>query len=254
MKFIKKMLCSFALTFTLVLPTTQTNNAYASGFPTIDVANLTQNLVEYLNLIEQLGVELDHYENYILELKNIEVPGLAIYKKIQRIKEDYEARLKRYNEHIGNYNSLKEILDSLVFVENELEASCANYNTYDCKDIDLKIYNAKKLRIMDDLKAMYTQSIKNMNEDDRSNSQKRMERIKNLFDSVSENSTQGEVNKIMTEIMLLQTELTNEQIEQINARTRFETLSEWQRIRQQDLERMHDIGSHYDEKTRNEGR
>jgi hypothetical protein len=236
------------------LPTTQTNNAYASGLPTVDLANLTQNLVEYLTVIEDVGIQLDHYENYIMELKNIEVPGLSIYKKIQQIKEDYEERLKRYNEHIGNYNSLKDILDSLVFVENELEASCANYNTYNCKDIDLKIYNAKKLRIMDDLRAMYTQTLKNTNEDDKKNSEKRMQRIKGLFDSVSENSTQGEVNKVMTEIMLLQTELANEQLEQINARIRFETLSEWQQIRQKDLERMHDIGSHYDEKTRNEGR
>lgn len=254
MKLLKKTLCSLALTFTLILPTTQTNNAYASGLPTVDLANLTQNLVEYLTVIEDVGIQLDHYENYIMELKNIEVPGLSIYKKIQQIKEDYEERLKRYNEHIGNYNSLKDILDSLVFVENELEASCANYNTYNCKDIDLKIYNAKKLRIMDDLRAMYTQTLKNTNEDDRKNSEKRMQRIQGLFDSVSENSTQGEVNKVMTEIMLLQTELANEQLEQINARIRFETLSEWQQIRQKDLERMHDIGSHYDEKTRNEGR
>lgn len=254
MKLLKKTLCNLALTFTLILPTTQTNNAYASGLPTVDLANLTQNLVEYLTVIEDVGIQLDHYENYIMELKNIEVPGLSIYKKIQQIKEDYEERLKRYNEHIGNYNSLKDILDSLVFVENELEASCANYNTYNCKDIDLKIYNAKKLRIMDDLRAMYTQTLKNTNEDDRKNSEKRMQRIKGLFDSVSENSTQGEVNKVMTEIMLLQTELANEQLEQINARIRFETLSEWQQIRQKDLERMHDIGSHYDEKTRNEGR
>jgi hypothetical protein len=254
MKLLKKTLCSLALTFTLILPTTQTNNAYASGLPTVDLANLTQNLVEYLTVIEDVGIQLDHYENYIMELKNIEVPGLSIYKKIQQIKEDYEERLKRYNEHIGNYNSLKDILDSLVFVENELEASCANYNTYNCKDIDLKIYNAKKLRIMDDLRAMYTQTLKNTNEDDKKNSEKRMQRIKGLFDSVSENSTQGEVNKVMTEIMLLQTELANEQLEQINARIRFETLSEWQQIRQKDLERMHDIGSHYDEKTRNEGR
>lgn len=254
MKLLKKTLCNLALTFTLILPTTQTNNAYASGLPTVDLANLTQNLVEYLTVIEDVGIQLDHYENYIMELKNIEVPGLSIYKKIQQIKEDYEERLKRYNEHIGNYNSLKDILDSLVFVENELEASCANYNTYNCKDIDLKIYNAKKLRIMDDLRAMYTQTLKNTNEDDKKNSEKRMQRIKGLFDSVSENSTQGEVNKVMTEIMLLQTELANEQLEQINARIRFETLSEWQQIRQKDLERMHDIGSHYDEKTRNEGR
>ena len=254
MKLLKKTLCSLALTFTLILPTTQTNNAYASGLPTVDLANLTQNLVEYLTVIEDVGIQLDHYENYIMELKNIEVPGLSIYKKIQQIKEDYEERLKRYNEHIGNYNSLKDILDSLVFVENELEASCANYNTYNCKDIDLKIYNAKKLRIMDDLKAMYTQTLDNINKDDRKNSEKRMQRIQGLFDSVSENSTQGEVNKVMTEIMLLQTELANEQLEQINARIRFETLSEWQQIRQKDLERMHDIGSHYDEKTRNEGR
>lgn len=254
MKLLKKTLCSLAFTFTLILPTTQTNNAYASGLPTVDLANLTQNLVEYLTVIEDVGIQLDHYENYIMELKNIEVPGLSIYKKIQQIKEDYEERLKRYNEHIGNYNSLKDILDSLVFVENELEASCANYNTYNCKDIDLKIYNAKKLRIMDDLRAMYTQTLKNTNEDDRKNSEKRMQRIKGLFDSVSENSTQGEVNKVMTEIMLLQTELANEQLEQINARIRFQTLSEWQQIRQKDLERMHDIGSHYDEKTRNEGR
>lgn len=254
MKLLKKMLCSLALTITLILPTTQTNNAYASGLPTVDLANLTQKLVEYLTVIEEVGIQLDHYENYIMELKNIEVPGLSIYKKIQQIKEDYEERLKRYNEHIGNYNSLKDILDSLVFVENELEASCANYNTYNCKDIDLKIYNAKKLRIMDDIKAMYTQTLKNTNEDDRKNSEKRMQRIQGLFDSVSENSTQGEVNKVMTEIMLLQTELANEQLEQINARIRFETLSEWQQIRQKDLERMHDIGSHYDKKTRNEGR
>lgn len=254
MKLLKKTLCSLAFTFTLILPTTQTNNAYASGLPTVDLANLTQNLVEYLTVIEDVGIQLDHYENYIMELKNIEVPGLSIYKKIQQIKEDYEERLKRYNEHIGNYNSLKDILDSLVFVENELEASCANYNTYNCKDIDLKIYNAKKLRIMDDLKAMYTQTLDNINKDDRKNSEKRMQRIQGLFDSVSENSTQGEVNKVMTEIMLLQTELANEQLEQINARIRFETLSEWQQIRQKDLERMHDIGSHYDEKTRNEGR
>ena len=107
---------------------------------------------------------------------------------------------------------------------------------------------------MDDLKAMYTQTLDNINKDDRKNSEKRMQRIQGLFDSVSENSTQGEVNKVMTEIMLLQTELANEQLEQINARIRFETLSEWQQIRQKDLERMHDIGSHYDEKTRNEGR
>lgn len=254
MKLLKKTLCSLALTFTLILPTTQTNNAYASGLPTVDLANLTQNLVEYLTVIEDVGIQLDKYEKYVMELKNIEIPGLAVYKKIQQIKEDYEARLKRYNEHIGNYNSLKEILDSLVFVENELEANCANYNTYNCKDVDLKIYNAKKLRIMDDLRAMYTQTLKNTNEDDRKNSEKRMQRIKGLFDSVSENSTQGEVNKVMTEIMLLQTELANEQLEQLNARTRFETLSEWHRIRQQDLERMHDIGSHYDEKTRNSGR
>lgn len=254
MKLLKKMLCSLALTITLILPTTQTNNAYASGLPTVDLANLTQKLVEYLTVIEEVGIQLDHYENYIMELKNIEVPGLSIYKKIQQIKEDYEERLKRYNEHIGNYNSLKDILDSLVFVENELEASCANYNTYNCKDIDLKIYNAKKLRIMDDIKALYTQTLNNMNKDDRKKTEERAQRLEGLLKSVNDNTTQGELNKVMAEIMLLQTQLANEQLEQINARTRFETLAEWQQIRQKDLERMHDIGSHYDEKTRNEGR
>ena len=96
MKLLKKMLCSLALTITLILPTTQTNNAYASGLPTVDLANLTQKLVEYLTVIEEVGIQLDHYENYIMELKNIEVPGLSIYKKIQQIKEDYEARLRTY--------------------------------------------------------------------------------------------------------------------------------------------------------------
>lgn len=56
--------------------------AYSSGFPTIDIAQVTQQLINYLQMIESFEVELNQQLNQIEHLQQIEVPGIAEYKRL----------------------------------------------------------------------------------------------------------------------------------------------------------------------------
>lgn len=59
--------------------------AYSSGFPTIDVAQVTQQLMAYLKMIDDFEVQLNQQLNQIEHLQQIEVPGMAEYKRLQEL-------------------------------------------------------------------------------------------------------------------------------------------------------------------------
>ena len=64
--------------------------AYSSGFPTIDIAQVTQQLINYLQMIESCEVELNQQLNQIEHLQQIEVPGIAEYKRLQELIYKYQ--------------------------------------------------------------------------------------------------------------------------------------------------------------------
>ena len=59
--------------------------AYSSGFPTIDVAQVTQQLMAYLKMIDDFEVQLNQQLNQIEHLQQIEVPGMAEYKRLKNL-------------------------------------------------------------------------------------------------------------------------------------------------------------------------
>lgn len=121
-----------------------TSTAFASGVPTIDIANLTQNLINYLDMIQQTRQQIDQTLNQIEQLKRLEVPGLAEINRLKNEIENYKNLANRYNDLVGKYNTLSKLWDELDLIEKQ--KTCGANQT--CSKSDMLAMNTKKIEII----------------------------------------------------------------------------------------------------------
>ena len=120
--------------------------AYSSGFPTIDVAQVTQQLMNYLQMIDDFEVQLNQQLNQIEHLQQIEVPGMAEYKRLQELIYQYQETAQRYNTIAKKYNSLNKFLKQFEDIDFVLQNNCSQ--GYQCSAEDLEILNTKKIQLI----------------------------------------------------------------------------------------------------------
>ena len=198
--------------------------AYSSGFPTIDVAQVTQQLIAYLKMID-----------------DFEVPGMAEYKRLQELIYQYQETAQRYNTVAKKYNSLNKFLKQFEDIDFVLQNNCSQ--GYQCSAEDLKLLNTKKIEL-----------IKNMNEVINSsweNTQKEQQAIQEdlkTFNQTSAKSaqTQGEIDQKMISLLVL----LNKQIAELRQAqaNRNETEATLQKYRSYDenSEKLRRIGTNHD--------
>ena len=172
--------------------------AYSSGFPTIDVAQVTQQLMAYLKAIDDFEVQLNQQLNQIEHLQQIEVPGMAEYKRLQELIYQYQETAQRYNTIAQKYNSLNKFLKQFEDIDFVLQNNCSQ--GYQCSAEDIEILNTKKIQL-----------IKNMDEVINSsweNTQKEQQAIKDDLETFNQTSaksakTQGEIDQKMISLLVL---------------------------------------------------
>ena len=193
----------FTLSFSISTPT------HASGIPTIDVASLTQTLINYLEMIEQTHTMLDSYANEIEQLRRIEVPGMDIINRINRDIQAYRSLAHRYNALATRYNSLKEFIDDLEYVESKISILCATGHT--CTDDELRELNTQKLNISQNIISLLRSELEMYNSTDGQKSQfeqdidESKERIENISTNFSNDTTEAQLNARMFEMLTVLT-------------------------------------------------
>ena len=85
---------------------TSVNVANASGFPTVDIANLVQQLMNYLNYMQQLQEQIQHTKNQIENLKEISVPSIDSLKNISYLSQSLQDMYDLWNKYANEYNEL----------------------------------------------------------------------------------------------------------------------------------------------------
>ena len=172
--------------------------AYSSGFPTIDVAQVTQQLMNYLQMIDDFEVQLNQQLNQIEHLQQIEVPGMAEYKRLQELIYQYQETAQRYNTIAKKYNSLNKFLKQFEDIEFILQNNCSQ--GYQCSAEDLKILNNKKIELIQNMDEQINASLKNTEVE-----KQILELDKQAFDATNDKSatTQGEIDQKMIALLTL---------------------------------------------------
>lgn len=172
--------------------------AYSSGFPTIDVAQVTQQLMNYLQMIDDFEVQLNQQLNQIEHLQQIEVPGMAEYKRLQELIYQYQETAQRYNTIAKKYNSLNKFLKQFEDIEFILQNNCSQ--GYQCSAEDIKILNNKKIELIQNMDEQINASLKNTEVE-----KQILELDKQAFDATNDKSatTQGEIDQKMIALLTL---------------------------------------------------
>lgn len=172
--------------------------AYSSGFPTIDIAQVTQQLINYLQMIESFEVELNQQLNQIEHLQQIEVPGIAEYKRLQELIYKYQETAQRYNTIAKKYNSLNKFLKQFEDIDFILQNNCSQ--GYRCSAEDLKVLNEKKIQLIKNMDDVINSSWEN--------TQKEQQAINDDLETFNQTSaksakTQGEIDQKMISLLVL---------------------------------------------------
>lgn len=172
--------------------------AYSSGFPTIDVAQVTQQLMNYLQMIDDFEVQLNQQLNQIEHLQQIEVPGMAEYKRLQELIYQYQETAQRYNTIAKKYNSLNKFLKQFEDIEFILQNNCSQ--GYQCSAEDLKILNNKKIELIKNMDEQINASLQNTEVE-----KQILELDKEAFEATNGKSatTQGEIDQKMIALLTL---------------------------------------------------
>lgn len=204
----KKTLLAVAFAITAAL----SSPSYA-GFPVVDVPSVTQQLITYLTALEELDAQLNQYYNEIEQLKRIEVPGLSIIKRINADIEAYKKTAGRYNELVGKYNSLADVLKQFQLVEDTLNSKCATGNM--CSKEDVKELNSRKIELIKSLNNMMEDSLKVNTEESHKSIQNDYDRLSELTDPNANPQTQGELLAKLLEMEAFNAELNIKLREQL---------------------------------------
>lgn len=215
--------------------------AYSSGFPTIDVAQVTQQLMAYLKMIDDFEVQLNQQLNQIEHLQQIEVPGMAEYKRLQELIYQYQETAQRYNTIAKKYNSLNKFLKQFEDIEFILQNNCSQ--GYQCSAEDLKILNNKKIELIQNMDEQINASLENSRVE-----KEIIDADYSTWEDTSKKTakTQGEIDQKMIALLVL----LNKQIaEQRRAQAiRNETEATLQKYRSYDenSEKLRRIGTNHD--------
>lgn len=211
--------------------------AHSSGFPTIDVAQVTQQLMNYLQMIDDFEIQLNQQLNQIEHLQQIEVPGMAEYKRLQELIYKYQETAQRYNTIAKKYNSLNKFLKQFEDIDFVLQNNCSQ--GYQCSAEDLEILNTKKIQL-----------IKNMDEVINSsweNTQKEQQALQQDLDTFAETArmpanTQGEIDQKMIALLtLMNKQMTELRQAQANKNETEATLQKY-RSYNENTEKLRQIG------------
>lgn len=100
---------------------TTVNVANASGFPTVDIANLVQQLMNYLNYMQQLQEQIQHTKNQIENLKEISVPSIDSLKNISYLSESLQDMYDLWNKYANEYNELNVTYKEYELINQKIE-------------------------------------------------------------------------------------------------------------------------------------
>lgn len=215
--------------------------AYSSGFPTIDVAQVTQQLMNYLQMIDDFEVQLNQQLNQIEHLQQIEVPGMAEYKRLQELIYQYQETAQRYNTIAKKYNSLNKFLKQFEDIDFVLQNNCSQ--GYQCSAEDLEILNTKKIQLIKNMDEVINSSWENTQKE-----QQAIEADLETFKQTAGKSanTQGEIDQKMISLLVL----LNKQIAEMRQAqaNRNETEATLQKYRSYDenTEKLRQIGDIHD--------
>lgn len=215
--------------------------AYSSGFPTIDVAQVTQQLMNYLQMIDDFEVQLNQQLNQIEHLQQIEVPGMAEYKRLQELIYQYQETAQRYNTIAKKYNSLNKFLKQFEDIDFVLQNNCSQ--GYQCSAEDLEILNTKKIQLIKNMDEVINSSWENTQKE-----QQAIEADLETFKQTADKSanTQGEIDQKMISLLVL----LNKQIAEMRQAqaNRNETEATLQKYRSYDenTEKLRQIGDIHD--------
>ncbi|MBP3748820.1 MAG: hypothetical protein J6I35_04615 [Ruminobacter sp.] len=233
-----KKILSTAITASMLALATP---AYSSGFPTIDIAQVTQQLIAYLQMIDDYEVMLNQQLNQIEHLQQIEVPGLAEYKRLQELIFKYQETAQRYNSIAKKYNSLSKFLKQFEDIEFVLQNNCSQ--GYQCSAEDLNILNTKKIELIKNMDEVINASL--------DNTQKEKQAIEADLETFNQTAgksanTQGEIDQKMISLLVL----LNKQIAELRQAqaNRNETEATLQKYRSYDenSEKLRRIGTRHD--------
>ena len=215
--------------------------AYSSGFPTIDVAQVTQQLMNYLQMIDDFEVQLNQQLNQIEHFQQIEVPGMAEYKRLQELIYQYQETAQRYNTIAKKYNSLNKFLKQFEDIDFVLQNNCSQ--GYQCSAEDLEILNTKKIQLIKNMDEVINSSWENTQKE-----QQAIEADLETFKQTAGKSanTQGEIDQKMISLLVL----LNKQIAEMRQAqaNRNETEATLQKYRSYDenTEKLRQIGDIHD--------
>ena len=100
---------------------TSVNVANASGFPTVDIANLVQQLMNYLNYMQQLQEQIQHTKNQIENLKEISVPSIDSLKNISYLSQSLQDMYDLWNKYANEYNELNVTYKEYELINQKIE-------------------------------------------------------------------------------------------------------------------------------------
>lgn len=100
---------------------TTVNVANASGFPTVDIANLVQQLMNYLNYMQQLQEQIQHTKNQIENLKEISVPSIDSLKNISYLSQSLQDMYDLWNKYANEYNELNVTYKEYELINQKIE-------------------------------------------------------------------------------------------------------------------------------------
>lgn len=140
----KKLICAFLMTLSLSI----TTPTYSAGLPTIDIANLTQSLIDYLNQIENLQYQLNQTQNQIEQLRRLEVPSLSNLRDLNYLIQEYKNLANQYNTVVGGYNNLNEKYEKLKSIDESLKL-CSEGEL--CSESQMRQRNAAKIKLLQDM-------------------------------------------------------------------------------------------------------
>lgn len=121
---------SLALAFAGALSMFQPAPTYADGFPTFDILAVMQQMIDYMNQIEQYQQQLLDFQVLIEQQKDQLVPGsnkyYEAYKKLVEMKQKYEEITKNCNKIIDKYNDLSSLVLFYEKANNHVEVCTAD--------------------------------------------------------------------------------------------------------------------------------
>lgn len=215
--------------------------AYSSGFPTIDVAQVTQQLMNYLQMIDDFEVQLNQQLNQIEHLQQIEVPGMAEYKRLQELIYQYQETAQRYNTIAKKYNSLNKFLKQFEDIDFVLQNNCSQ--GYQCSAEDLEILNTKKIQLIKNMDEVINSSWENTQKE-----QQAIEADLETFKQTAGKSanTQGEIDqKMISLLVLLNKQIAEMRQAQANRNETEVTLQKY-RSYNENTEKLRQIGDIHD--------